>query len=169
MTTRTAALLTIGTLAVLLAVVALAALFVGDISDRAGGIVTTVLGSFATVLTGLLLFLRVETVNTKVDDAAERAAIAARAAAAVESKVEQVHQDVLNGPLRANVKRAIAETQTDPEIVAKRIETIAKGVQQDRHARGSREQAAYARGAMDYRQSLIRRGILPPDHEDDGT
>lgn len=108
-TTRSAALVTIGLLAVLLAAVALAALFAGDISDRAGQIVTTVLGSFATVLTGLLLFLRVETVNTKVDGAAEKAAVAAERAALVETKVELVHHDVLNGGLRENVKRAISE------------------------------------------------------------
>lgn len=109
MTTRSAALLTIALLAVLLAVVALAALFAGDISERAGGIVTSVLGSFATVLAGLLLFLRVETVNSKVDEAAELAAIAAQKAAEVENKVERVHSDVLNGPLRENVKQAISE------------------------------------------------------------
>jgi hypothetical protein len=109
MTTRGAVILTIGLLAVLLAVVALAALFAGDISERAGAIVSTVLSSFATVLAGLLLFLRVETVNSKVDDVAERAAVAARKAADVETKVEQVHHDVLNGPMRENVKQAISE------------------------------------------------------------
>jgi hypothetical protein len=149
MSTRSAALITIGLIAVLLATVALAALFVGDISERTGGIISSVLGSFATVLAGLLLFLRVETVNSKVDDAAERAAVAAQKAAAVERKVEQVHEDVLNGPLRANVKKAIAEAETDPAIVERRIETTAKGVQQDRHSVASREQAAYARGVSD--------------------
>lgn len=113
MTTRSAALITIGLIAVLMAFVALSALFTGDISERAGAIVTTVLGSFATVLAGLLLFLRVETVNTKVDDAAEKAAIAAEKAARVETKVEAVHHDVLNGGLRENVKRAISEDRHD--------------------------------------------------------
>jgi hypothetical protein len=109
MTTRSAALITIGLIASLMVAVALAALFAGDISERTGGIVTSVLGSLATVLAGLLLFLRVETVNSKVDEAAERAAVAAEKAEAVESKVEQVHQDVLNGPMRENVKQAISE------------------------------------------------------------
>lgn len=149
MTTRSAALITIGLIAILLAVVALAALFAGDISERTGGIVSSVLGSFATVLAGLLLFLRVETVNSKVDDAAEKAAVAAEKASAVERKVDRVHDDVLNGPMRQNVKRAIAEAETDPEIIEKRIETTAKGVQQDRHETASREQAAYARGVQD--------------------
>lgn len=149
MTTRSAALITIGLVAVLLAIVALAALFAGEISERNGTIVTSVLGSFATVLAGLLLFLRVETVNSKVDDAAERATIAAQKAAATERKLEAVHQDVLNGPLRENVKKAIAEAETDPSIVERRIEITAKGVQHDRHELGSREQAAYARGVTD--------------------
>lgn len=109
MTTRSAALITIALLAVLLALVALAALFSGDISERASAIVTTVLSSFATVLAGLLLFLRVETVNSKVDEAAERAALAAQKAAVVETKVEKVHHDILNGGLRENVKKAISE------------------------------------------------------------
>ena len=109
MTTRSAALITIGLIAVLLAIVALAALFAGEISERTGGIVSSVLGSFATVLAGLLLFLRVETVNTKVDEAAEKAAIAAQKSSAAERKVEAVHHDLLNGGLRENVKRAISE------------------------------------------------------------
>lgn len=149
MTTRSAALITIGLLAGLLAFVALAALYAGDISERAGGIVSSVLGTFATVLAGLLLFLRVETVNTKVDDAASAATTAARKAAAVERKIDAVHTDVLNGPMRENVKQAIAEAAEDPEIQALRIETVAKGVQQDRHETGSREAAAYARGVLD--------------------
>lgn len=109
MTTRSAALITIGLLAMLLAVVALAALFAGDISERAGAIVTTVLGTFATVLAGLLLFLRVETVSNKVDVVAERADTAAVKASVAAEKVEQAHHDMLNGGLRDNVKRAISE------------------------------------------------------------
>lgn len=154
MTTRSAALITIALLAVLLACVALAALFAGDISERTGGIISSVLGTFATVLAGLLLFLRVETVNTKVDDAAAQATVAARKAAVVEQKVNQVHEDVLNGPMRQNMKRAIAEAVDDPSLQAKRIETVQKGVQADRHESGSREQAAYARGALDTERRL---------------
>jgi len=149
MTTRSAALITIALLAVLLAFVALAALFAGEISERTGTIVSSVLGTFATVLAGLLLFLRVETINSKADDAASHAAVAAQKAAVVEEKIDRVHDDVLNGPLRQNVKRAIAEAEADPTIQARRIETTAKGVQADRHELGSREQAAYARGVAD--------------------
>ena len=149
MTTRTAALITIGLIAVLLASVALAAMMTGDISERVGGIVTSVLGSFATVMAGLLLFLRVETVNAKVDDAASNAEIAAKRAQVVESKVESVHHDLLNRGLRANVIQAIRETETDPEIVEQRASNAALGVKMDRHETLSREQAAYARGVRD--------------------
>jgi hypothetical protein len=118
-------------------------------SERAGGIVSSVLGSFATVLAGLLLFLRVETINSKADEAASNAAVAAQKAALVETKIDRVHDDVLNGPMRQNVKRAIVEAEADPEVRRRRIENVAKGVQEDRHTTGSREQAAYARGVLD--------------------
>ena len=99
-----------------------------------------------------------------MDDVAEKAAVAAEKADDVGRKVDRVHDDVLNGPLRQNVKRAIAESETDPHIVERRIETTARGVQQDRHETASREQAAYARGVTD----TIRRfrpdgGELPPE------
>lgn len=154
MTTRSAVILTIGLLAALLAVVALAALFAGEISERAGAIVSTVLSSFATVLAGLLLFLRVETVNSKVEDVAEKAQVAAAKAAVVETKVEQVHHDLLNGGLRENVKRAIAEAEADPAIQEKRIETTARGVQADRHDLKNRRQREKLR------TQLTERGVL---------
>lgn len=156
MSTRNTVILTIGLIAAAMVVVALASLFAGDISERAGGIVTSVLGSLATVLAGLLLFLRLDTVSNKVEAVAQKAD-------AVEAKVERVHDDVLNGPLRANVKRAIAEAETDPEIVEKRIETTAKGVQQDRHSSASREQAAYARGVTDAMKRWGLEGEPPPE------
>lgn len=134
MTTRSATLITIALLAMLLAFVALAALFAGDISERAGGIVTSVLGSFATVLAGLLLFLRVETINTKVDDAASHASVAAQKAAVVEEKVDSVHHDMLNGGLRQNVKKAISE---------------------DRHEKANRE------ARQPIREQLEARGMPP--------
>src|SRR4051812_36355584 len=114
MTTRSAALITIGLIACLLTGVAMAALFSGEISERAGGIVTSVLGTFATVLAGLILFLRVETVAEK--------------AAKVESKVDNLHHDVLNGGLRDNVVRAIEQTEDDPKIRETRAQNAARGV-----------------------------------------
>lgn len=162
MTTRSATLITIGLIVVLLAVVALAALFSGEISERAGGIVSSVLGSFATVLAGLLLFLRVETINSKADDAATNAAVAAEKAQVVERKIDQVRDDVLNGPMRATVKRAIAEAEADPAIAERRIEITAKGVQKDRHDKLSREAAAQARAQMEARMQR-RRG--EPEHD----
>jgi hypothetical protein len=136
MTTRSAALLTIGLLAVLLAAVALAALFAGDISERTGSIISSVLGTFATVLAGLLLFLRVETVNTKADDAATHAALAAEKAAAVEQKVANVHHDMLNGGMRENVKRAISE---------------------DRHALRNRKAAERMRAQLERERGMPKR------------
>lgn len=153
MTTRSAALVTIGLIAALMVGVAIAAMFAGDISERTGTIVTSVLGSLATVLAGLLLFLRVETVNSKVDDAAERASIAAQKAAAAEQKLDRVHHDVLNGPLRENVKKAIVEAETDPEIVEHRIEITAKGVSKDRHDKANRDAARQAREQLEARRA----------------
>lgn len=118
MATRSAALITIGLIAVLLAIVALAALFAGDVSERTGGIVSSVLGSFATVLAGLLLFLRVETINTKADEAKIAAGVAAKKATVVETQVAQVHHDVLNGPMRENVKKAIQEDRHAQRVSA---------------------------------------------------
>jgi hypothetical protein len=160
MTTRSAVIVTIGIIAALMVAMAIAAMFAGDITERQGAIVTSVLGSLATVLAGLLLFLRVETVNGKVDDAAEQAAIAAQKAAAADRKIEQVHQDVLNGPLRENVKQAIAEAETDPEIVERRINTTARGVQRDRHDKAQRETVEQGW------EGLQRRGIRRPNPDD---
>lgn len=138
---RVAVLATIAFLALLMVVVALVAA-VADISDRGMSVVTTVLAVLPTLVTSLLVYLKVEGIEAKTDEAAVRAAQAAK-------KAEEIHHDVLNGPMRRNVKAAIREAEEDPEIQAKRIEASARGVQQDRHATGSREQAAYARGVMD--------------------
>ena len=136
MTTRSATLITIAMLSFLLAFVAMAALFAGDISERAGTIVTTVLGSFATVLAGLLLFLRVETINTKVDDAANHASVAAEKADRAAKITESVHHDMLNGGLRDNIKKAISE---------------------DRHDLRNRKAAEYAREQLEARGMPRRR------------
>jgi hypothetical protein len=157
MTTRSAVIVTIGIIAALMVAMAIAAMFAGDITERQGAIVTSVLGSLATVLAGLLLFLRVETVNGKVDDAATAAVIAAEKAAAADRKIEQVHQDVLNGPLRENVKRAILEAEDEPALQEQRIETTARGVQKDRH--DLRQRQTVERGW----EGLERRGIRRPE------
>lgn len=154
MTTRSATLITIGLLVVLLAIVALAAMFAGEISERAGGIVTSVLGTFATVLGGLLLYLRMETLNSKVDTAAEKATVAAKKAEAVESKVDSVHHDILNGGLRDNVVKAIKQAEDDPQVQTRRIDNVAKGVQRDRHELKSRKAAERMNAQM---QERVRR------------
>lgn len=145
MTTRSAVIVTIGVIAALMVSVALASLVASDISERAGSIITSVLGSLATVLAGLLLFLRVETVNNKVDDAASHAANAARKAESVETKVDKIQHDVLNGGLRDNVKRAISE---------------------DRHALRNREASVQARAQI--RARKLARGE-PVDETDDAS
>jgi hypothetical protein len=163
MTTRTATLVTIGLIACLLVGVAMAALYAGDISERSLSIVTSILGTLATVLAGLLLFLRVETVNSKVetvdskvDEAAEKASIAAHKTAVVESKVDAVRYDLHNGGLRDNIVRAIQQAEGDPDLLAKRIETIAKGVQKDRHDKANREAGLLGRAQIEER--IRRRG-----------
>jgi len=127
-TTRIAVLLTIGLLAVLLTCVALATLFAGDISERSGAIVSTVLGAFSSTLAVLLLFLRVETVNGKVDEAASKATLAADKASVVETKVDRVHEDMLNGGMRENIRKAISE---------------------DRHAQRNRDTVTLNRAELD--------------------
>lgn len=155
-TSRTVVLLAITLLACLEVVVALAAIFGGDITERAGGILTTVLGSIGTVLAGLLLLLRVESVkeqvesgNAKAEVAADAAAVAARNAATAARTATAIHHDIRNDVLKDRVVEAIKEAGDDPEVQRRRIETVALGVQEDRHTTGSREQAAYARGAAD--------------------
>ncbi len=109
MATRSAVVGTIALVVALMASVALFAMHSGDIPERAASIVTTVLGSMATVLAGLLLFLRLDTVSGKVDDAAEKAVVAAEKAAVVEKKADELHEYVANGGMRENIKRAISE------------------------------------------------------------
>ncbi len=109
MTTRSAALASISLTVVLLALVAVAAIFSGEISERNLGIVTTVLASLGTVMTGLLIFLRLETVHSKADEAAANAKAARHETAVMKGTVERVHYDLLNGGLRDNVKRALRE------------------------------------------------------------
>lgn len=125
MTTRTAALVTIGLTMSLLATVAIAAIVSPEISERNLGIITAVLTTFGTVITGMLILLRLETVSGKADETA--------------SKVKEVHHDLLNGGLRENIKRAYEEIEDDPVILARRVELSAMGVQKDRHDKANRE------------------------------
>jgi hypothetical protein len=137
MTTRSAAIATIALIVVLSAVLALAGMLTGEINERAHDIATTVILGFGGITAGLLVYLRLETLSGKADEAAIKAALAAEKAAVVENKVERVHHDILNGGLRENVKKAISE---------------------DRHALKNREAAAYAR------EQLEARGMPRRDH-----
>jgi hypothetical protein len=100
------AIVGIGTLMV---AVAFAAIFGGDLSERAGGILTTVLGYLGGAIAGLFLLMKVDVAAGKADDARTEAQQAARAAARAVKKTEEVHHDLLNGGLRENVKKAISE------------------------------------------------------------
>lgn len=133
------AIVGIGTLMV---AVAFAAIFGGDISERAGGILTTVLGALTTTLTGLFLLLKVDAVSHKADDARDTASdarneaqLAARAATRAVARTEEVHHDLLNGGLRQNVKKAISE---------------------DRHELRSKKAAERMRGQLERERGMPR-------------
>lgn len=138
MTTRSAAIGTIALIVVLSTVLALAGMLSGEINERAHDIATTVILGFGGITAGLLVYLRLETLSSKADQAAIKAALAAEKASLVEQKVDTVHHDMLNGGLRKNVKLAISE---------------------DRHEKANRE----ASRAM--REQLEARGMPPRDHE----
>jgi hypothetical protein len=136
-TFRVAVLATIAFLAFLMVVVALVAA-VYDVSDRAMAIIGVVLAALPTLVTSLIVYLKVDNVEVKADTAARRAQIAARRAEIVEGKVDTVQSFVENGGLRDNVKRAISE---------------------DRHALRNRE-------ANDkLRKQLEERAASPPDRD----
>ncbi len=164
MTIRSAAVGTIALTVLLSTVLALAGLFVSDINDRAYDIVTKVLLSYGAIATGLMIWLRLDTLSGKADEAkiaaanaAENAAVGARKAAVLERKVDKVHEDVLNGPMRENVRKAIEEFEDDPVIMARRIELFALGVQKDRHDLKNRE------SRQPIREQLEARGMPPRD------
>src|SRR4051812_20731284 len=137
MTTRTISLVIIGLIVCLLSGVAVAALFSGDISERSLSIVSIALAALGTVLTQLLLFIRVETVAEKQTN--------------VETKVDNLHHDVLNGGLRDNVVKAIEQTEGDPQIREQRIDNAARGVQRDRHDLKNRRAGERARAQIQER------------------
>lgn len=77
---------------VVLSVLGLVAFMValsGELSDRSVLLFTAVLGFLGPTVTALLLLLRTD------------------------QKISQLHDDVLNGPLRENVKKAISEDRHD--------------------------------------------------------
>ena len=168
---RSGLLVVIALSMVLMVIVALAAVWAGDVTERVEGLLTTVFAAIAEILTGLLFVLRLESVKAtveNVDRKTDTAAVAARAAAqtaaaaarkteVVEQKVESVRHDIHNDVLIQKVLAAIKQAEEDPEIQELRIETTAKGVQHDRHETASREQAAYARGVADAMKR--RRGL----------
>lgn len=145
---RVAVLATIAFLAALIALVgAVAAIFVS--SDRGMTIVSVVITGLLSLLPTVIVYLKTDAIESKVDAAADTAITAARHAARAERKIDTVQEFVENGGLRRNVVGAIKEAGDDPEIRRRRIETIAEGVKEDRHETGSREAAAYARGVAD--------------------
>ena len=150
---RVAVLLTIGFLAFLMAAVAIAAV-VFDVNDRGMAIIGVVLAALPTLVTSLIVYLKVDNVEVKADVAARRATAAARRAEVVEGKIDTVQYFVENGGLRQNVVKAIHEAESTPEIQEQRVELTARGVQADRHTTGSREAAAYARGVLDTKNRL---------------
>ena len=157
-------LLAVISLAMVLEVVlVLAARFGGELGDRDVAVFNTAFGSIGGICAVLLFVLRlesvkevaesaratVESVDRKADTAAV-AAVAAKETAAIAARtVDGLHHDFNNGVLIQKILEAIRRAEADPEIVEKRIEHVAKGVQADRHETGSREQAAYARGVAD--------------------
>lgn len=109
---RVAVLVTIAFLALLMVSVALTA-SIYDVSDKGMTVIGIVLAALPTLITSLLVYLKIDNVEVKADHAARRATVAAKRAEVVESKVDAVHHDVLNGGLRDNVKRAISEDRHD--------------------------------------------------------
>jgi hypothetical protein len=151
---RVAVLATIAFLAALMVIVAcVVAIF--DVSDKAMNVVSIVLTALPTMVTALIVYLKIEGVGEEVKSgnvqAASAAAIAASAARAAVKKGQEIHDDLLNGPMKEAIKRAIQETEDDPAIQALRIELAAKGVSKDRHDKLNREAGPDARAQMEAR------------------
>jgi hypothetical protein len=105
---RVAILMTIAFIALLISVVGTAAA-VFDVSDRGMTIISVVITGLLSLLPTVIVYLKADAIETKVDTAADAAVTAAQQAARAERKIDAVHTDVLNGPMRENVKRAISE------------------------------------------------------------
>ncbi len=140
---RVAVLATIAFLALLMVIVALVAA-VYDVSDRGLGVIGIVLTALTSLVGSVIVYLKIDSVEVKADEAAVKAATAAR-------KSEEIHHDILNGPMRRNLKQAVLEIEEDPAIQERRIERVAKGVQKDRHDLRNREAGPDARAQMEER------------------
>lgn len=98
---RVAVLGTIAFLAFLMVVVALvAAIF--DVSDRGLGVIGIVLTALTSLVGSVIVYLKIDGVEAKADDAAVKAAAAAKIGA-------EVHHDIRNDVLKDKVRQAIAE------------------------------------------------------------
>ncbi len=176
-TSRNGLLAVISLMAVLEVVVALSAMYTGDISERVGSLLNTTFASIGGISAVLLLVLRMESVKEtveSVDRKADRAAVASSKAernsavaaertTVVEQKVEAVRHDITNDVLVRQILRAIRQAEADPEIQGMRVENVAKGVQKDRHDLKNREAGADARAQMEERvRRRIERGV--PEH-----
>lgn len=156
---RNGLLTVISLMAILEFLLVLAARFGGELGERDIAVFNTAFASIGGICAVLLLVLRLESVKAtaeRVDRKADLAAVtsgkAAQAAAVAAQKVETIHHDFHNDVLIQKVLEAIKRAEADPEVVERRIDHVAKGVQADRHTTGSREQAAYARGVRDAMQ-----------------
>ncbi len=137
MTIRGAAIATIALCVALSTVIALAGIFASDINERAHDIVTSVLLGFGAITAGLLVFLRLETLSSKADEAAIKAALAAEKASLAEVKIDAAHHDLLNGGMRENMKKALSE---------------------DRHELKNRRAAERMRVQLERERGMPRRG-----------
>ena len=111
--------ITIGFICLLMAVIAIVAMILPDIPERAGSILTTILGAFASVLAVLGVLAKINAVGSRVED--------------LESNLTEVHDNVVNGGMRRNVKQAIQETDQDPAVQETRIQIARNAIARERH------------------------------------
>ncbi len=94
---------------------------------------------------------KADTAAVRADTAASASVVAAQKATAVEQKVDRVEYALMNGDMRENLKKAILELEDDPDVQARRIDRVAKGVQKDRHDLNNRLAGPDARAQMEER------------------
>ena len=109
MTTRNAVVATIALTVLLSFGVSLAAMFAGDINDRAYDIAKNVLLAYGGITAGLLVWMRLDTLSGKADEAAVHAAVAANKADAAAEVSREIKHDIHNDVLKNKVRQAIAE------------------------------------------------------------